>query len=278
MAVAREPRLVAERLLDRLAERDADVLDRVVRIDVQIALGVDRRGRSCRGARPGRACGRGTARRSRARRGRCRRDRRSTRDLRFARVALDARLARRVAGVGRTVRQWALIEPGSSPLQRGEQRVVFRRRADGDTQAVRQQRMPAVQILDQDAAFACSPSNQRGRPRERAPARNWSAFGNTVTPGNRASAAASRARSARIVAACSAEPAGVRRAARGAAACVNALTLYGGRILSSSRDPLGRGDRIAQTHAGHADLGHRAQHQQIREFGDARQEARSANA
>ena len=30
--------LVAERLLDRLSERDADVLDRVVRVDVQVAL------------------------------------------------------------------------------------------------------------------------------------------------------------------------------------------------------------------------------------------------
>ena len=35
VAVAGEPLLVAERLRHRLAERDADVLDRVVRVDVQ---------------------------------------------------------------------------------------------------------------------------------------------------------------------------------------------------------------------------------------------------
>ena len=41
------PALVAQRLLQRLAEADADVFDRVVLIDVQIALGlhgqIDRR-------------------------------------------------------------------------------------------------------------------------------------------------------------------------------------------------------------------------------------------
>ena len=40
------------------AQRDADVLDRVVAVDVQVALGLDRRGRSGRGGRSGRACGR----------------------------------------------------------------------------------------------------------------------------------------------------------------------------------------------------------------------------
>ena len=32
---------VAERLVERLPERDADVLDRVVLVDVQVALGLD---------------------------------------------------------------------------------------------------------------------------------------------------------------------------------------------------------------------------------------------
>ena len=41
MAVAAHAGLVADRLGDRLAERDADVLDRVVRVDVQVALGLD---------------------------------------------------------------------------------------------------------------------------------------------------------------------------------------------------------------------------------------------
>ena len=42
MAVARESRLVAERLLDRLTECDADIFDGMVRIDVQIAFRLDR--------------------------------------------------------------------------------------------------------------------------------------------------------------------------------------------------------------------------------------------
>ncbi len=41
VAVAADAALVAERLSHGLAERDADVLDRVVRVDVQIALGRD---------------------------------------------------------------------------------------------------------------------------------------------------------------------------------------------------------------------------------------------
>ena len=41
VAVARDALLVAERLGQRLAERDADVLDGVVRVDVQVALGLD---------------------------------------------------------------------------------------------------------------------------------------------------------------------------------------------------------------------------------------------
>ena len=41
MAEAPHPGLVADRLRHRLAERDADVLDRVVRVDVQVALRLD---------------------------------------------------------------------------------------------------------------------------------------------------------------------------------------------------------------------------------------------
>ena len=41
VAVAAHALLVADRLGDRLAERDADVLDRVVAVDVQVALGLD---------------------------------------------------------------------------------------------------------------------------------------------------------------------------------------------------------------------------------------------
>src|SRR6185503_2902537 len=42
VAVAHQPGFVAQRLLDRLAEGDADVLDGVMTVDVQIALGIDR--------------------------------------------------------------------------------------------------------------------------------------------------------------------------------------------------------------------------------------------
>ena len=42
MAVAADARLVAQGLAQGLAEADADVLDRVVLVDVQVALGVDR--------------------------------------------------------------------------------------------------------------------------------------------------------------------------------------------------------------------------------------------
>ena len=41
MAVTPDALLVAERLGERLAERNADVLDRVVGVDVQVALGRD---------------------------------------------------------------------------------------------------------------------------------------------------------------------------------------------------------------------------------------------
>ena len=40
--IPRDPLHIAERLLHRLAERDADVLGGVVVVDVQIALGLDR--------------------------------------------------------------------------------------------------------------------------------------------------------------------------------------------------------------------------------------------
>jgi hypothetical protein len=38
VAVPPDARLVAERLLDRLPQADADILDRVVGVDVQVAL------------------------------------------------------------------------------------------------------------------------------------------------------------------------------------------------------------------------------------------------
>ncbi len=74
-AVAADAGLVTERPGERPAERDADVLDGVVVVDMQIAGGAGRRGRSSRGGRAGRACGRRSRRRWRCRAARCRRGR-----------------------------------------------------------------------------------------------------------------------------------------------------------------------------------------------------------
>ncbi len=41
MAVAAHAALVAECLVERLSERDADIFDRVMRVDVQVAVGLD---------------------------------------------------------------------------------------------------------------------------------------------------------------------------------------------------------------------------------------------
>ena len=70
-AVADDPRAVAERRVERLAEHDRGVLGGVVRAGLQVAADRRRRGRSARGGRAGRACGRGSRRRSRARPRRC---------------------------------------------------------------------------------------------------------------------------------------------------------------------------------------------------------------
>ena len=64
VAVAGDAAAVAERLVERLAEHDADVLGGVVRAGLEVAGRLARRGRGARGARAGRACGRGTRRRS----------------------------------------------------------------------------------------------------------------------------------------------------------------------------------------------------------------------
>jgi len=65
VAVAADADLVAERGFQRLPERDADVLDRVMRVDVQVALRAHGEVESCCGGRPGRACDRERESRSR---------------------------------------------------------------------------------------------------------------------------------------------------------------------------------------------------------------------
>ena len=61
-AVADDPGAVAERRVERLAEADADVLDGVVRARLAGRRSPPPRGRGGRGARAGRACGRGSRR------------------------------------------------------------------------------------------------------------------------------------------------------------------------------------------------------------------------
>ena len=67
VAEAADAGLVAERLAQRLADRDRGVLDGVVGVDLEVARGCGRPGRSRRACRAGRACGRRTARRCRPR-------------------------------------------------------------------------------------------------------------------------------------------------------------------------------------------------------------------
>ena len=59
VAVARDSGAIAERPVERLADADPDVLDRVVGAGLRGRRWPERRGRGGRGARAGRACGRG---------------------------------------------------------------------------------------------------------------------------------------------------------------------------------------------------------------------------
>ena len=186
----------------------------------------DRRGRACRAARPGRACGRGTARRSRAR------ARPLPSRLSSTAICVSAvlRSTRGACGAAASV---GVHGRRSSAASSG---VVLGGRADGDAQAVRGQRMIAVQVLDQDAGVA-----QRARTSAFASGTRTStkfvSVGKTTTSASRGERAAAGARARRG----SSPPA--PRARRppprisGAAACVSAFTLYGGRTLSISRDP-----------------------------------------
>ena len=76
------------------------------------------------------------------------------------------------------------------------QRVLVRR-ADGQAQAVGQQRVQAGDVLDQHAALP-SCLRRRASRRARAPGSCWPRSGNGVTPGIARSAACSRSRSARM--------------------------------------------------------------------------------
>src|SRR4029079_10390728 len=63
-----------------------------------------------------------------------------------------------VGGVDRPGRTSAAV----AARQRRDDGVVLRRRSDGDAQAIRKQRMPAIQVLDEDARVA-----KRREPRGR---------------------------------------------------------------------------------------------------------------
>ena len=132
------PRAVAERLVDRLPERDADVLDRVVLVDVQVAgrrARRGRRGRACRSARPGgRAC-------------RCPSSPTSAplpsrSSVTSTCVSFVSRTTCAVAGSARQVRLRSLAAP--SPRRR-----VVLLQPDADAQVVAQHRR--VEVSDEDA-------------------------------------------------------------------------------------------------------------------------------
>ena len=128
--------LVAERLAERLAERDRDVLDRVVGVDVQVARRPRPAGRTRRGGRAGRACGRRTGCRSSTSVGPV--------PSRSIEISIDVSFVD--AAVGVAVR--LMRGPPSSAV---EERVVLVGGADGDAQAVGEPR-PARAVADEHAA------------------------------------------------------------------------------------------------------------------------------
>ena len=131
----RMPDLVAQRLRERLAERERGVLDRVVGVDVQVALGRARSGRTGRACRAGRACGRRTPTPGR----RCR-------PAGAVEVDLDERPWSPwwSAPRGRRGSCARLSAPSTVVADRVEERVVLLRGADGDPQPAR--RTPSSRI------------------------------------------------------------------------------------------------------------------------------------
>ena len=107
VAVARDPAPVAERAVERLAERERRVLGGVVVARLEVARAFERRGRSPRGTRAARGSGRRARRRSRRARGSRRRaraaPRAASRRSREACAHAPAAAARRPATAGRAV-------------------------------------------------------------------------------------------------------------------------------------------------------------------------------
>ena len=173
------PFLSPSALRDRLPERDADVLDRVVRVDVQVALRAH--------GEVDHAVARDLVEHvveerhaaSRGRRARCRRGRRSTVICVSRVLRVDACAAR----AGRGDEDLACVH-GRAPSAR-KQRVVFVGRADSDPQAVRERRMRAVQILHQYAVAAQIVERQRAASAKRASTK-LACVGETLTPRQRA--------------------------------------------------------------------------------------------
>ena len=211
--------------LERLAERDADVLDRVVRVDVQVAL---RLHVEVEHAVPRDLVQHvveerhaGGELRASARR----RDSSST-------VIFVSAVLRSTRACARGARAVAFMR--SRRQRRFQQRVVLGGRADGDAQAVREQRMPAVQVLHQDAGVL-----QRGEPGGASGTRTstkLACVGKTVTTPVLAERAlrSKRARSRADRGGLLREQSPLHRSSTGTTACVSALTLYGGRTLSIS--------------------------------------------
>ena len=200
-------------------------------------LALDRRGRSGRGARSGRACGRGTpmpvASSARPVPSRLQLDRRSrvSAVLRSTCARADGRSSGAFIGSARTssLRGWLT----RTLHERVEQRVVLLRRADGEPQAVGEQRMQPSRFLTSMPRVA---QRREPAPRRRArePARSWPASRTRVrraaSPARPSTRARSRADRCRLLARTRRHAA----SSTGTAACVSALTLYGGRTLSIS--------------------------------------------
>ena len=121
VAVARDPAAVAERPVERLAERDRRVLGRVMRAGLEVARAFDESGRGRRGTRAARGSGR-----------------RAPRRWRRARGSAPSSPSRTRSWVSAVARTWRTRRPCGARLagERREQQVVVLAVAHGDAHAV----------------------------------------------------------------------------------------------------------------------------------------------
>ena len=157
--------LVAERLLERGAEHDADVLDRVVGVDLEVARRLDRAGRTRR------ACPSCSSMWSKNG---------MPVDADALAAAVDVERRASIVGllggavlaaiVARAAHQTATS--WSDVAERGEERVVLLGRADGDTQAVLEAG-PAREVAHEHPVVDQLLPSARGRRRRAGTAGSW---------------------------------------------------------------------------------------------------------